>query len=906
MNSFGLGLVLSFVDNASSGLRGAMMTFQQLSATADSMSSSLTHSVNDVLAASYALDATGDVLISTGSSILSMFAAVSKSVIDTGMTMQGYRMQLAALYGSTEEGEAKLNEIKQYAMSSIFDIQSLIPAVTSMKAVGIEAMEEITTSSGEHTQRLLDYASDIAAMVPNMRNTYGTGVQAAMGSLKEYIAEGNALSLKRNAGLDITSILGEEKGSSIEERTQQVADLVEKLNIVGYTAQLAGTPTQRLSNLEDAWFNTLTKIADSGVFEAYCSLLERASNWIFDLVNNEENFNAITSILAETLTTILSPLEALLDIVIFIGDRLVDLIKNNPKVAKTILVVVAAIGAALVAGGAFLKLMASLGMASVGLNALKSLRDIFKLLGVIIPSVLGKLLPFIAIAFLIYEAWTHNLFGIRDAATKIFSDIGTIISLCFDAWSDNELSEENFIKARDLGILPLIEAILDLKYKWDFFIEGFKQGFESVFTYLDTIIGKIAPVGSSVYDLANKVGLFLKSLFGVQGTEDAWKNVGDAVGKVVAILVIGIPIVLTVIKVFSAIASVVGIIIKVASAFAKVWGVIKIVIGAVASLLGVSFGWAAAIVAAVVAVVALIIAYWDEIKAVLSVVGEWIYSNIIVPVVNFFIDALNFIVGLVATIWEGIVSILSVVGSWVYSNIISPVVDFVTQLFATISEIVTNIWNAIVAILTPVANWVNDNIITPVVNFFTTLIDSISGIFSSVYDAIVGAFQSAYDVVVGIWNGVVDFFSGIASRVSSFISGITSKGSSITGLSGIPAAAQGVDNFVGGLIQINEKGGELITLPSGSTVIPHDESIEDSFHKGMLLGAKAMVPSRTQAPTTVQDTKNDYSITFSAGSIVIQLKNASDAELEKAGEKLMKIIERKQQLRRMAVRTSTV
>ena len=50
------------------------------------------------------------------------------------------------------------------------------------------------------------------------------------------------------------------------------------------------------------------------------------------------------------------------------------------------------------------------------------------------------------------------------------------------------------------------------------------------------------------------------------------------------------------------------------------------------------------------------------------------------------------------------------------------------------------------------------------------------------------------------------------------------------------------------------------------------------------------------------ETHNDYSVTFSAGSIVIQLSNASDSELEKAAEKLMKIIERKQQLKAMASR----
>lgn len=926
MNSFGLGLVLNFVDNASAGMRGAIDTLNQLQGAADQV----TKSASGILMASYALDTVGSTMMNTGSAILGVFSAVSQSVINTGMTMQGYRMQLAALYGSTEAGEAMMEEIKQYAMSSVFDIQSLIPAVTMMKAVGIEAMEEVTTSSGKNTQRLLDYASDIAAMVPNMRNSYGTGVQAAMGAIKEYIAEGNALSLKRGAGLDITGILGEDKGASIEERTQQVADLVEMLNIVGYTADLAGTPTQRLSNLQDAWFNTLSKIADSGVFEAYCSLLERASNWVFALVENEETFNTVTEVLAETLTAILSPLETLLDIVMWLGEGLINIMKNNPVLARGILLMVAAFGSLLVVGGAVLKVLSAIGMASFGFSSIKSLLSVFNLLGVTLTGVLSKVFPLVAIAALLYMAWSTNLFGIRDLVTEVFGDVVTIIKLCADAWADNTLSEENFVKARELGILPLIESLMDLKYRLGFFFDGVKEGFQSVFDTISEILPKIAPVGSSVYEIAQNVGVFLKSLFGVQGTEDAWKSVGDAVGKVVAVLLIGIPVVTTVVKVIGAIVGVVKTVVTVVkavfTAFSAVWSVVSTVVSAVAALLGVSVGWAAVIVAAVVAVVAAVIMYWDEIKAVLSTVGSWIYSNIITPVVNFVVDCINFIVGLVAIMWEGIVAIVSGIASWVNSNIITPIVNFVTSLWNSIVSIVTSIvenvtsivttligiissiltaiWNALVVIFSPIASWVNSNVISPVVSFFSSLIGSISDIFNSVKSAITGAFQSALDTIKGIWGGVVDFFSGIASKVGGIFSGIASKGASITGWSGIPAAAEGVNNFVGGLIQVNEKGGELITLPSGSTVIPHDESIEESFRKGMALGARAMVPVTTpQTPTTVRNEQNDYSVTFSAGSIVIQLTNASDAELEKAAEKLMKIIERKQQLKKMAVRS---
>lgn len=536
MNSFGLGLVLNFVDNASAGMSSATRTFMNMSATADSMTSSVSASATELASIAFSLSAVGDTMSSIGESITNVFTGLTNQVISTGMSMQGYRMQLAALYGSTEAGEQKLQEIKDYAMASVFDIESLIPSVTMMKAVGIEAMQEVTTSSGSATQKLLDYASDIAAMVPNMRNTYGTGVAAAMGALKEYIAEGNDLSLKRGAGLDITGILGEDKGSTIEERTQQIADLVDKLNIVGYTASLAGTPTQRLSNMQDALFNTMSKIADSGVFEVYCGLLETLSNWVFTLVEDEETFNLITGILADTVSTILSPLQKLLDLVIENSNAIIGWIKEHPKLTKNILVVTAAIGGFLLVGGKALKLLSSLALAGTGFKMLQSLPKALSLLGGGFTGLIAKILPFVALASLVYFVWSNNIFGLRDVVTEALSDIGTIFGIVRDAWDDNTLSEENFVKARELGILPFIEALLQLRYYWDFFVEGFKAGFKAFFDGIVKSLEWLKIAGIDVNGIVSSFGEFLKSLTEV-GAEDKWRAIGEAAGQIAGALV---------------------------------------------------------------------------------------------------------------------------------------------------------------------------------------------------------------------------------------------------------------------------------------------------------------------------------------------------------------------------------
>ena len=44
--------------------------------------------------------------------------------------------------------------------------------------------------------------------------------------------------------------------------------------------------------------------------------------------------------------------------------------------------------------------------------------------------------------------------------------------------------------------------------------------------------------------------------------------------------------------------------------------------------------------------------------------------------------------------------------------------------------------------------------------------------------------------------------------------------------------ARGTDNWKGGLAQISEKGGEIVDLPSGARVYPHDETVRKAYADG--------------------------------------------------------------------------
>lgn len=833
MNSFGLGLVLNFVDNATSGMGNATRAFQQMSITADAVSSSVSTSIADIVTASYALDAVGSTLMGTGSSIISLYTDVSQKVIDTGMELMGYRNQLKALYGD-DAFEQKMQDIQQYAADSVFEVQGLTQAVITMKAVGIEAMNEISTSSGEHTQTLLDYASDIAAMFPNMRNAYGTGVNAAMGALKEYIAEGNALSLKRGAGLDITGLLGEDKGSTIEARTRQVADLVEQLGIAGYTEKLMGTPTQQLSRMQDILFNTMAKISDSGVLDRYTSLLSKVADWMDKLTKDTETYDTIVSIMGDTLDTLLSPLESILDFLLENSNAIIKWVKENPKLTKSILLTVAALGAFLVAGGAFLKLVSSIGMASAGLSFLTKFPTLLSSLGSAFGGLIAKALPFVSLAAVAYFAWSNNLFGIRDVTTRVLGDLGAIFSLIGSAWSDNTLTYDEFQKAQQLGILPLIESILQLKYYWDFLVQGFKDGFKSFFDGLVETLNQLGVLDVDINTLIASIGEFLRSLIDV-GAEDKWTSIGKSLGEIAGALVT-ITVILSSLKAILPVLKVIGtvlnlVLIKPLSLVGKLFkpfftniknivtvlkggqGVgfftklLEVIVAVVRGGMGlkdamtVVFGGVATTVSGIISFVGGLATaayafvkqlvdgfswFWEIIKwiglaiAAVGAVLLGIVSGPIAAIVAAVVGAVTTIIVLVKQYWNEICAFFSTVGSWIYDNVIVPVATFFVNLWNGIVDGVLFVVNGIVNFFSSIASWIYDNVIAPVVNFFVVyiypFIEKIVEIVAKIIEIIVVLtrvfVQWVYsNVIKPVATFFADLWNWIVTGVQNFVDG---------------------------------------------------------------------------------------------------------------------------------------
>lgn len=121
----------------------------------------------------------------------------------------------------------------------------------------------------------------------------------------------------------------------------------------------------------------------------------------------------------------------------------------------------------------------------------------------------------------------------------------------------------------------------------------------------------------------------------------------------------------------------------------------------------------------------------------------------------------------------------------------------IPDLLGMLPQIFTAIFNAFREV-----NWLElgKNIVVGIIN-------GLGSLGSALWEAVKGLAQN-------IWDGITSFFSGGSNPAPS------------GGGADVPHFASGTKNFQGGFARINEGGrGELVILPNGTQVIPHDVSM---------------------------------------------------------------------------------
>lgn len=163
----------------------------------------------------------------------------------------------------------------------------------------------------------------------------------------------------------------------------------------------------------------------------------------------------------------------------------------------------------------------------------------------------------------------------------------------------------------------------------------------------------------------------------------------------------------------------------------------------------------------------------------------------------------------------------------------------------------------------------------PIINGFKKILNSlitfITGVFTGnwgkAWQGVVDLFKSIFETVVSIAKGVVNgvasaintvigAINGINFKVPDWVPGVGGKSFSVD-IPKIPTLAKGSENWQGGIAQVSEKGGEIIDLPKGSRVYPHDKSVEMARGENRQQSVTINIPKLADQITVREDADID-------------------------------------------------
>ena len=178
--------------------------------------------------------------------------------------------------------------------------------------------------------------------------------------------------------------------------------------------------------------------------------------------------------------------------------------------------------------------------------------------------------------------------------------------------------------------------------------------------------------------------------------------------------------------------------------------------------------------------------------------------------------------------FEPLISVLQIVASIFGGALVGAFIVAANVLVGTVVAAI----NVAAAIITGFLG-VLEGIITFLTGVFTgnweMAWQGIVKIFDSVFSAIKGIADGILGGVKETINGIIKSINSIQFTVPDIVPGIGGK--TFGGLN-IPLFANGVENFSGGPAIIHDKGAEIVDLPSGTRVIPHDKSLVTAYMQG--------------------------------------------------------------------------
>ncbi|MGL5435874.1 MAG: phage tail protein [Lachnospiraceae bacterium] len=220
----------------------------------------------------------------------------------------------------------------------------------------------------------------------------------------------------------------------------------------------------------------------------------------------------------------------------------------------------------------------------------------------------------------------------------------------------------------------------------------------------------------------------------------------------------------------------------------------------------------------------------------------------------------------------------------------SVISNLATAIFPPFATIVTNIATTVVPPLVAIIKSLSENVIQPLIPHLTSIVNAILPALSSALSLIPPALEiispilsgigSILSTIIGYLSKIVEWAAGGLGSLLDKVGGLL--GGSGGGSKGTPHNALGTNNFPGGPTYVNEEGGEMAILPSGTTILPADRSKE--LIESVASGQNSQVVNKNFNPTvTIQvngnmDSSQVDDLEYRIRSILRELKGEMDED----------------------------
>lgn len=330
----------------------------------------------------------------------------------------------------------------------------------------------------------------------------------------------------------------------------------------------------------------------------------------------------------------------------------------------------------------------------------------------------------------------------------------------------------------------------------------------------DTLSGALGGLWRTIQtDVLQPIGKMLipyvtKAIDKIKEMTKWWNNLSPATQKTIvkfaAVAAAIGPVLLGVGKVTSGVGGLI-------TNFGKVSGVITRLTGGATgfkALSAVMTGPVGIAIAAVVAGAILIYKNWDKIAPIIQKIADRFVSfwQTVQPQLQPFFDIVEKIASFLKDVFKvAFDTVLAAVGEGLVTWLdgAAKVIDDALGLFESIITFLNDVF---------AGNWEKA---------WMGLKDIVGKAFGMLADMV----KTPINAVIAIVNSAIEKINGISFTVPEWVPGIGGKGWDGLNIPTIPQLATGTDNWRGGVVQVHERGGEIIDLPQGSRVYPHDESV---------------------------------------------------------------------------------